>query len=110
MFSVAASSSWAPGVSTRCTISWSVFVFRTRTAVSPSFVGTQPSRMANDATTAEQLPQLLPQSTLASSMPTCANVYSTSTPSSSDGARITALLVVDVPPPTPSTWRWSGLP
>ena len=29
---------------------------------------------------------------------------------SADGARMTALLVVEVPPPTPSTWRWSGLP
>ncbi len=107
---VAASASTPPGVSTRCTMSWPVLVLRTRTAVSSLPVGTQPSRIAKEATTAEQLPQLLPQSTLASSIPTWAKVYSTSTPSSVDGARMTALLVVDVPPPTPSTCRWSGLP
>ena len=100
---VAVSVSAPPGVGSVCTITCAVLVLSTRTVVSSAAAGTQPSRTANEATTAEQLPQLLPQSTLASSMPTCANVYSTSRSGSADCSRITALLVVDVPPPTPST-------
>ena len=77
--------------------------------VSPLPVGTQPSRIAKGATTASSCPVAAPVDLVLLHL-TWAKVYSTSTPASQDGARMTALLVVEVPPPTPSTWRWSGLP
>ena len=57
-------SSTAPSRTATCwmIICW-VLVFSTRTVVSGSTAGTQPAATAYGATTAEQLPQLLPQST-----------------------------------------------
>src|SRR5699024_12874552 len=66
--------------------------------------------MAYSPTVAEQLPQLLPQSTLASSIPTWANENLISICGSSIGEIITAVRFVDVPPRTISSSHTSGLP
>ena len=97
-------------MATRWTMIWLVLVLRVTIRVTSPLGSTQPFSMAYRPTTAEPFPQLLPQSTAASSMPTWAKVYSTSTSPLTGRCRITALLVVEVAPPTPSIWRGSGLP
>src|SRR6478609_2241174 len=70
------------GVDTRWMMIWPVLVLRVTIRVTSPVGTTQPFSMAYRPTTAEQLPQLLPQSTAASSMPTWAKVNSTSTSAS----------------------------
>lgn len=90
-----------PGVATRATRVEAVFSLYIHTSVTSPCGATIPRWRAYRPTADAQLPQLEPNSTSASAMPTCANRYDRSAGPCGVAVMIAAFEVVEVAPPTP---------